>query len=248
MKVDVLDMRFLEFESDSPAMHLALDEAVLEAVERDGGPATLRLWESPVRFVVLGTTQRVMEEVYVEHCQQDGVPIMRRCTAGGCVLQGPGCLNFSLVLPFTMDPELRALHSSYTYILGRIASALAQQGVATALRGVCDLAVGDGKVSGNAQRRKRGTLLHHGTLVYSADYVGMARYLREPAVRPTYRGARSHAAFVQEVELPVSVLRQQVKAAFGVSGNAQALSEQEERHMRRLVEEKYSQENWIFRR
>ena len=114
--------------------------------------------------------------------------------------------------------------------------------------GVCDLAVGDGKVSGNAQRRKRGTLLHHGTLVYSADYVGMAHYLREPAVRPTYRGGRSHAAFVQEVELPVSVLRQQVKAAFGVSGNAQAPSEQEERHMRRLVEEKYSQENWIFRR
>ena len=46
--------------------------------------------------------------------------------------------------------------------------------------GGTDLALNGRKVSGNAQRRGRRALIHHGTLLYAFDASLAARYLRDP--------------------------------------------------------------------
>lgn len=241
-------MRLLDVSFEEPAENLALDELILDSVEQGRTRSTLRFWECPIRFVVLGTAQELKREVIEEQCLADGVPIMRRCTAGGCVLQGPGSLNFALALSFQEFPEVRSLHPSYAYLLNAIAASLRACGVPVFRVGTCDLAL-DGllKVSGNAQRRRRNAILHHGTLVYRPDYDGMARYLREPELRPDYRGDRDHRAFVGALPLAPDILRHAVCKAFGVTNSPEAPLAAELAATRQLASDKYSCPAWIRR-
>src|SRR3954447_9721318 len=75
--------RYLEGALPGIAANLALDEALLiEADERGAGPA-LRIWEPDLLAVVLGASGRCRDEVRVEACHGDGVPIARRSSGGG---------------------------------------------------------------------------------------------------------------------------------------------------------------------
>ena len=58
----------------------------------------LRFWEPNKPFVVVGYANQAAREVDLEACRKLGIPVFRRCTGGGTVLQGPGCLNYSLDL------------------------------------------------------------------------------------------------------------------------------------------------------
>lgn len=241
-------MRYLDLSFCDPAMNLAFDEALLEAVEHGDAENTLRLWESPVRFVVLGTAQVLAEEVREAACAADGVPVLRRCSAGGCVLQGPGCLNFALALRYEVAPELRQIRASYCYLLRRLSGALAHRGLRACHAGISDMAMEGRKVSGNAQRRRRHALLHHGTLLYEADTEAMARYLAEPRDRPEYRAGRRHADFVAALPLPRSALCGAVLEAFEASPVPDQASALELERARRLAAEKYADPAWTRRR
>ena len=147
------------------ASNLALDEALLLGTE-EGGPEALRFWEWTGYAVVLGAGGKLAEDVDEPACRRDGVPILRRSSGGGTVLLGPGCLLFTLALSFDRDPALRDINASYRWILGRVIRALRPFADGEMrLEGVCDLATGGRKFSGNAQQRKRNSVLHHGTLL-----------------------------------------------------------------------------------
>jgi len=238
-------MLLFQHSFDEPALNLALDEALLQAAGTQGD--AVRLWESPVRFVVLGTGQSAAQEAHLENCARDGVPVLRRCSAGGCVLQGPGSLNFSLVLRLEDHPEARTLHESYCYILNRLRAAFRKSGCALDHAGTSDLALGGLKVSGNAQRRKRDAILHHGTLLYAPDCAGMARWLREPAERPAYRGQRRHEDFVGRLPFTCPELEAIVGRAFGASA-AQPLPADLAAAAEHLAETTYRLDSWNLRR
>jgi lipoate-protein ligase A len=238
-------MRQLDFSFRSPAKNLALDEALLDYAN-DG--EVLRLWESPVPFVVLGVSQVLRAHVRESACIRDRVPILRRCSAGGCVLQGPGCLNFTLVLQHANKPEIRTIRESYCFVLGRLAEALLRRGVSASHKGVSDLAIAGHKISGNAQKRRPDTMLHHGTLLYGLDPELMERYLRDPVDRPQYRGDRSHCGFVTSIPLTKNQLKEAIIDAFGADTTSSRPRPRELHRVKQLVEEKYGLEEWIRRR
>src|SRR4051794_25214439 len=115
-------MLFLDLTLPTLAENLALDEALLLHAEA-GGPETLRLWTWPSLAAVLGAGGRLAEEVDVERCRTDSVPIVRRSSGGGTVLLGPGCLLYSLILSFEREPLVSDLHASYRFILTRLVNA-----------------------------------------------------------------------------------------------------------------------------
>lgn len=240
-------MRLIHYSHPDPATNLALEEVLLDEVEQDRQPDTLRFWESPVPFVVLGTAQVLAEEVNEPHCLADGVPIMRRCTAGGCVLQGPGSFNYALYLSYASFPETASLHASYRFILGKVCAALATLGIEASHQGISDIAIGGLKVSGNAQRRRRRALLHHGTLLYRADAASISRYIREPAERPDYRGTRTHGEFVTALPTGPEALMRSIANAFDARDD-ELPTVGELEHADALVLEKYRQDTWIRRR
>lgn len=241
-------MRYVDFSFPRPAENLAYDELLLDDAEDGRGGDTLRIWESPRLFTVLGVSQVLREHVREETCEDDGVPIYRRCSAGGCVLQGPGCINFTLILSHKNFSDIATIRGSYCFILKRLAAALREAGVHATHKGTSDLAVGGRKVSGNAQRRRRNYILHHGTLLYGMDPELMERYLLEPADRPQYRGNRTHRGFVRSLPLDADHARAVFRRAFGAEPPADAPRKDELEGVKTLVKEKYLSNAWIRRR
>lgn len=178
---------------------VARDWQLFQAVESGERPYAWRTWEAARPAVIVGRSNRVAQLADAAACRADGVPIVRRCSGGGAVVLGPGCLNYAVALTFDSCPELRDVAASFPVILGRLATALGIAGVT--IEGGTDLVMNSRKISGNAQRRGRRAVMHHGTLLYNFDSGLATRYLYEPARRPAYRGARSHAAFLANVPL-----------------------------------------------
>ena len=184
-------LKVIDHTDPSPAANLAFDDWLLQT-----GRETLRFWESPVHFVVLGRSAKLEMEVNISACDAAGIPVLRRSSGGGTVLQGPGCLNYSLALSLARRPELANVPASYRLLLGRMTRALGCPGLEVQCT---DILLGAKKISGNAQRRTRGWLLHHGTLLHGLDVTLMERLLLEPPRQPRHRNRRTHREFVTEL-------------------------------------------------
>lgn len=238
-------MLSIDYSFDSPGRNLALDEVLLKHAAQEN-IEILRFWESPIPFVVLGLTQKLQAEVNVEHCDEDHVCIQRRCSAGGCVVQGPGCLNYTLVLSKELRPEIQSIQGSYQYIFDKLIKELNLDGFAQ--KGVSDLAFGELKVSGNAQRRQKDYILHHGTLLYDADLPLFSRYIHEPEDRPEYRGDRDHRSFIRNLPLNRLELLHSICRALGADRPDENLDRALLQKTQQLADEKYDTYDWIHRK
>lgn len=207
-------LRLLDLTLSLPVENLALDEALLDELDEWGGDPVLRFWESDCVFVVLGRGSRLTDEVDLATCEGDGIPILRRVSGGGTVLQGPGCLSYALVLPLDWHPDLANIRSTNRFILERIAAALHGWEPATRFCGISDLAIDGMKISGNAQRRTKNALLFHGTILHgmSADLV--TRYLKHPSRQPDYRSDRPHQTFLRTINAPPQAIKQAIASSW----------------------------------
>lgn len=207
-------LRLLDLTLPLPVENIALDEVLLEELDERGGNPVLRFWESDRLFVVLGRSSRVTDDVDLAACHEDGLPILRRASGGGTVLQGPGCLSYALVLPLDWHPDLANIRTTNRLILERTATALRRWEPTTAFQGISDLAINDRKISGNAQRRTGKSLLFHGTILHDMGANLIARYLKHPSRQPEYRSDRPHQAFLGTINAPPQAIKQAIAAAW----------------------------------
>lgn len=233
-------MKWLDLTLPTPAENLACDEALLDLCDEGFEHEILRCWEPAQHFVVVGYSDRVEKEVNRAACR---VPVLRRTSGGGTVLLGPGCLLYTLVLSFDRAADLAQIVSSYCYIFGRMCTALGVPDLHCA--GTSDLVVGDRKVSGNAQQRKRTHLLHHGTLLYAFDGSRLGRYLCEPERQPDYRQRRVHGEFVANLPLGRAEIERRLREAFA---DDEEMAEWPRELVAELVRTKYGSPAWTRRR
>lgn len=204
-------MQLLDLTLDSIAADLALEEALLQSIdERPDAPPLLRFWVPSPHAVVLGASGRWRDELDAEACEADGVPIARRASGGGTVVVGPGALNVSVFHRIDAHPELKTVESAQSWVMGRIGRAIREAGRAVVLRGSGDLALGDRKISGSAQRRLRRSVLVHATILDAFPLDRIDRYLRQPKRQPAYRLDRDHASFVANLNLGLDSLKEAI--------------------------------------
>lgn len=238
-------MRVLDLTFSSPEENLACDEALLDWSEAGGDAEVLRFWESPVPFAVVGYAGRVAQEVNVAACARRGVPILRRCSGGGAVVQGPGCLSYALVLRIEAHGPTRSISTTNRFVLERNAAALsAASGRAVRVAGQTDLAVGDVKVSGNSQRRRRRFLLFHGTFLLNADLDLVAELLPMPPRAPDYRRGRAHRDFIANLGLSANAVKSALATAWGANERFDADLAAD---IARAVVERYSRREWNWK-
>ena len=180
-------MKYTDLTFPAPEYNLACDEALLDLCEEGCEHEILRVWEPAQFFVVLGYSGKVQSEVDLRSCQKHKIPVFRRSSGGGTVLQGPGCLNFSLILKIENSPRLSQITETNAYVLERhktALEALVDSGRKIKVQGLSDLALENLKFSGNAQRRKRRFLLFHGTFLLHFDIAMMEQILPVPERQP----------------------------------------------------------------
>lgn len=248
-------MKLLDLTLPTPAENLACDEALLNWAESGGGEA-LRFWESREHFVVVGYANRVETEVDTAARAARKIPIFRRCSGGGTVLQGPGCLNYSLVLQIASHSPLANIASTNQFVMERnckaVQSAIGNQQPAISVRGHTDLAlvtrhsppVTPMKFSGNSQRRHKNALLFHGTFLLDFDLALVNELLRMPSKQPDYRGNREHRDFLTNL----NVSADRLKSALARIWNAdEEMWDFPDDAVRQLAAGKYSTTKWNFK-
>jgi lipoate-protein ligase A len=240
--------RYLDRTLPSLAENLALDEALLRDAEDREGPPVLRFWESPTFAVVLGASGRLREEVDLDACRADGVPVARRSSGGGTVVIGPGALNFAVVLPLDHAPGLHTVEGAQRFVLARVADELRRLGSPVEVLGSGDLTLGRRKFAGSAQRRLRRHFLVHATILrigFPLERIG--RYLALPQRQPAYREGRSHDEFVTNLDRPRSILVETIRAAWLPSGSDPLPALVPENLVKKLVAEKFGDPTWVER-
>ena len=235
-------VRFVEDYSLPPAEQLAFDEAFLDLRESSDGDGLLRFWEPDRVFVVLGRTSAAAHEIRLDVCRSRNIPILRRVSGGGTVVQSPGCLNFSLVLAMTAREEFATAGGTNASIMRHHADVLGSlTGEHVEVSGFSDLTIAGRKFSGNAQRRKLRYFLFHGCILLNADLNLMEELLPLPPKQPAYRESRSHAMFVCNLTISSAEAKQALRNAWNVRTVEHSIPRAE---IDLLVRERYENPAW----
>ncbi len=177
-------------------VNLAFEDFFLRAA-KDPASMYLLFYEN-FPALVLGKSLEKEKEIWLH---KGHPPVYRRISGGGSVIHADGNLNYSLFLSLEKFPEFMNVGFSYEKILAAVACRL---GSKVSRQGYSDLAIlcrgAIRKFSGNAQCRKRGWIMHHGTLLYDKKAIGtIPYYLRPPPKEPEYRKGRRHAEFMTNI-------------------------------------------------
>jgi lipoyl(octanoyl) transferase len=167
----------IESEPQHGARNMALDEALLEtAVER--GECTVRLYRWREATVSLGYFQPANGAA--ANPELAALPMVRRLTGGGAILHHHEW-TYSCSVP-AGHPLAESPTQIYDRVHEKIVAALAEQAIEATLRGealagregtfLCfgrgdprDIVHCGHKILGSAQRRRRGAVLQHGSLL-----------------------------------------------------------------------------------
>ncbi|MFB6311852.1 MAG: biotin/lipoate A/B protein ligase family protein [Salinirussus sp.] len=163
-------------------MQMALDEVAAETAA-NGGEWTLRVYTWDPSTLSLGYHQDPAT-IDWEYCAQHDIDVVRRPTGGGAIYHDrSGDISYSIVAPADELPG--DLMETYTLLCKPLFEALDRLGVdarfaaepappihepACYLRGINpahDVVAGEGrKLSGNAQYRRKTSVIQHGSITY----------------------------------------------------------------------------------
>ena len=175
-------LSYLDIRSTDPSWNLALEQYVFDNLPRDR--VWLMLWQND-NAIIIGKHQNTLAEINEAFVQAQGIRVVRRLSGGGAVYHDLGNLNYTLI----------ADENSDTMDFGRfcrpVIRALAACGVKAELNGRNDMTIQGQKFSGNAQYRKNGRIMHHGTLLFDSRMQMLAGALQVDEEKIKAKGVKS---------------------------------------------------------
>ena len=242
-------MRFIRTTCTDPHWNLAAEEYYLLHGEGD----LFLLWRNGPS-VIIGRNQNAYGEVDTAYATEHGIPVVRRLSGGGAVFHDLGNVNFSF-----LTDAVEGGNIDFSRFTEPIRKALSTMGIEAVLDGRNDLTVDGKKVSGNAQgtvSREDGTkrLLHHGTLLFSADLTSLSAVLRGDKDKLSSKGIDSVKSRVTNMrDLPGYTGPLAVEDFMTALGEASGHTpdvptSEEEAAIAKLAREKYSSWDWNFGR
>lgn len=238
----------------SPAMHMALDQAMAEAVGAGTRNPTLRIWEWGAPAVVIGSFQSLRNEVDAEAAERHGVTVVRRISGGGAMFIEPGnTITYSLTVPTSLVEGL-SFERSYAFLDDWVIGALGELGIAATYVPLNDIASPAGKIAGAAQKRlASGAVLHHVTMAYDIDASKMLEVLRIGREKLSDKGTTSANKRVDPLRSQTGMARADVIEAFKAHFRSRyrtvdgAVSEAERARAEELVRTRFGTQEWTAR-
>lgn len=203
--------RFIRSGKLSPAMNMAVDEAILQAHSENRVPPTVRFYGWEPASLSIGYFQKAREEVNFDTLAAHNLGFVRRPTGGRAVLHDQE-LTYSMIvteqypgLPTNVTEAYRVLSEGLLqgFInlgLNAHMARLDEDGAkyAAASSAACfdspswyELVVEGRKIAGSAQTRQKGVVLQHGSILLDMDVELLFDVLKFPNERVKERLKRS---------------------------------------------------------
>jgi len=245
---------------DGP-MQMALDEIAAETAA-DGGPRTVRVYRWEPSTLSLGYHQDPAT-IDWDYCDREGITVTRRPTGGGAIYHDTyGDISYSIVAPAEELPG--DLMDTYELLCQPLFDALEGIGVDAgfaeterpaihepacylrALHPAHDVVAGDGrKLSGNAQYRRRDSVIQHGSVTYASDPVRHLAVFATDEVSPTR--FRERVTAIEEysaVDRADAVAALEDALAAWADAEPGGWTDGELARARERAREKYAEEGW----
>jgi lipoate-protein ligase A len=229
------------------AWNMAVDEVLLDW-SAETGDCAWRFYQWDVPTLSLGYFQRATDRRL--HQSSASCPVVRRLTGGGAILHDKE-LTYSVVVP-AAHPLGSARDRLYEAVHGSLIDVLTGRQLVAALRGpgtpskaaeepfLCfarrspgDVVAAGTKIAGSAQRRRRGAVLQHGSVLLghsaAAPEICPPEPIREAALTPE-----------QLAEAWLPALARRLDFRF----RGKPLSESERQRVEQLMHDRYAGTEW----
>ncbi len=251
--------RVIPLTVNKASVNMAVDSAILDEVSAGRSPPTLRLYRWKPSAVSVGYFQSVNDEVNIEACREMGVDVVRRITGGGAVYHSyEGEITYSVIIPEDYEGMPKDIISSYELICGGIIKALNWLGLKAEFKPVNDITVEGKKISGNAQTRRKGVILQHGTILLDLNIKEMFNFLKVSKEKISDKLIKSVEERVTSItsitgvkpdfakisQLLIKGFSESLKFNYTFNG----LTPIEEKLTREYDEKQFSNREWVFRR
>jgi lipoate-protein ligase A len=251
------------------AWNMAVDEALVEAVDAGRSRPVLRLyrWRPPCLSLGFSQPCKVADAGF---CAAHGVDVVRRPTGGRAVLHHLE-LTYSVLAPLGQGPFSQDLQAAYRAICRALVAALRTLGVPAALSGEpegghirpteaipCFVGPAAGevvahgrKLVGSAMRRHGGSILQHGSILEGWDGALQAGCLGLPDYSEL-RPAVTTLSELLKATPPPDLLARTITAGFAetfeVDLVTSGLTPEEDTRARLLERERYGHTRWTVDR
>ncbi|SFG26885.1 lipoate-protein ligase A [Halobacillus alkaliphilus] len=259
----------------TPAMNMALDEALMNWHRQGEIPPVLRFYGWAPAGLSVGYFQKVKGKIDLEGVERHGFELVRRQTGGRAVLHDKE-LTYSVIVSEDHPDMPASVKDAYLVLskgllegfhnLGIEAEFAVPEGkLDTTGSAVCfeepswyELIVEGRKAAGSAQTRKKGVILQHGSIPIDVDDVklfDMFIYKNERVKERARRAFGDKAAAINQL-IDSRITFDQTKEAFkegfetglGIHLEPFELSDEQWKEVERIAEERYRTEEWNFSR
>lgn len=124
-------------------------------------------WQTTPTLMV-GKYQNVLEEINKPYADEHGIQIVRRMSGGGTIYTDQGGWEYT----FIQHKEADCI--AFQEYIAPVIDGLKEMGIYAEFNGRNDLTIDGRKISGTAQYRMAGSIVHHGSLLFDTDIEQMA--------------------------------------------------------------------------
>jgi lipoate---protein ligase len=239
-------IRTLETGYNSGAWNMALDEVLMNCINYHSMPI-LRIygWQPPT--VSIGYFQSMDEEVDIKRCRRMGIDVVRRITGGGAVLH-----DSELTYSFITNIYPKNIMESYDLICDPVVVCINKLGFNAKFAPLNDIVVDNKKVSGNAQTRKKNTLLQHGTILLGVNVEKMFSVLKIPSEKIRDKMISDAKSRVMGLNKTFEEVSWALKESFGEKFGSEIVADdptiEETEKAKKLACEKYASDPWNWKK
>jgi lipoate-protein ligase A len=248
--------RYIENNDVTASAGLAADEVLANRAGTGISQPTLRLYTyQPCALV--GRFQTIENELNLDYCVKNKIPVNRRPTGGGAIIMGENQLGVALAIPGKSDETYASVRERMAQFSQGIISGLATLGINVEFRRKNDLEVNGKKIAGlGLHKTATGGLLFHASLLVDLDVAYMLNVLQTPFEKISDKEISSVAERTTTIQrenlnpITLNKVRRTVlngyKTAFGVNMELSDFSHEEMDEIRQLEKDKYMDSGWIF--
>ncbi len=223
----------------NPYFNLASEEYLLCSEDEP----VFMLWRND-KAVIIGRNQNAYAEVNRGFTDENNIAVVRRLTGGGAVFHDLGNVNYTFI---TAKGDAGAL--DFARFCAPVIDALTSLGVPAQLSGRNDMTADGRKFSGNAQCVYNGRVLHHGTILFSADMSFLSGALNADPEKMKSKGIKSVRSRVCNLsEYLPGFTAEKLKSYLENSVDAEktTFSVEQTNGIEKLAREKYSTWEWNY--